>query len=32
MPYFGWKGLMNEDIDTAIEKSAGGTKCEVRFE
>lgn len=32
MPYFGWKGLMNGDIDTAIKESAGGTKCEVRFE
>lgn len=32
MPYVGWKGIMNEDINTAIKESAGGTKCEVRYE
>jgi hypothetical protein len=32
MPYFGWKGLMNEDMDTAIKESAGGTKCEIKYD
>lgn len=31
IPYFGWKGLMNADMDTAIKESAGGTKCEIRY-